>query len=414
MKPTQIYNLFLAFLAPAVIFSDLALYINDKELYPITMKHWTVIMFGAAILLWGLNKKQIIPTLRSPLMRWLGLYFLVVIFGGIISIGFLGNFIEPATTQFNDHFLSILFLFAFIIIVFRESAFHFARKVMVGVLILSVFINIYDFIMLDENQFSFIMGRAAGLYGNPNAAGIALTFGFLVTIGIIPANYKFAFSSWVYLGIILTQSRGSILVFGIIFMILFFRGTYSRKSILLIGSLALSVGIVAGIYLFDKYKDEFLYKMEGMTTMFERFNQLSSLKAQKLEEDPRGDLALYYFDIWTNRALFGYGMGAAYFFADNSPERGSSSHNQFLNLMVDFGLIGFFLIAFFLSSIISYDQQRHWYLECILFIMVFFLFSFTSHNMFDQYNLLFVYAMMGRLVQHKYEYGHAEIRLKLK
>jgi len=77
--------------------------------------------------------------------------------------------------------------------------------------------------------------NAAGFYFNSNLSGIVLCFGFLITVDIIWSNFKLAYALFVFLGIVLTQSRGGITIFAFLLLSTFFRNSYSLKSALIIG-----------------------------------------------------------------------------------------------------------------------------------------------------------------------------------
>lgn len=408
-------NHFLAIAATLLFFSELASYLFNKELLPISLTEWGIFFFAGAFLLLVFNKESINQNLSRSIFKWLFLLGVFVFIYGWYPIAIQGLFPEDATDEMNNYLLTILYLFSFGVILYQESAFLLARKTMVLIAILAVGINIYDFVSLNPAQFSHIIGRAGGLYRDPNNCGIVLTFTFLLTINIIKPSYKFIYALWLFLGIVLTQSRGGILVFLLIFSFYLFNRTFSLRSVLVVGSSFIGIAIILGFSLYESYKNDFLVILHYYDSMFARYHQLLGMETNSIKNDLRADIFMHYWNLWLEQPILGHGLGASVFheyYLDR--EDGTiSSHNQFLTFLVDFGIAGIVLIGTFLGSLLTFKKVLLYYKEAFLFSLVFLLFAFTSHNMFDHYSLLFIYILFGRLLQYKYENGHPMIGINL-
>jgi len=410
-KPTFSYNHFLVILITVLFFSELAPYLYNKDFLSISLKHWAVINVFFAISLLVLNKQSIIPILSQGYFKWLFFFLILTLTWGWFSVALFGWYPEKGVDQFNAHILAILYLFSFAIILNKASAFRIARQLVLWIVILNVGINIYDFVSLNPEQFSHIPGRAAGMYGDPNNSSIVLCFGFVLTIGLVRPALKLPFTLWVFLGIILTQSRGGILVFLLIFSYYYFKKEYSRKSILKLGFIMLIVGTLITTYFLDTFQNEGQQLINNFDNLIERYDRVMNMIEGNSMTDVRVIVFQEYLEHWMQYPILGNGMGASYFYEIKELTHTISSHNQFLNLMVDFGIFGFILLIVFLWVLLTYNQVFLFYPEGLLFLLLFLLFAFTSHNMLDHYSLLFIYPMFGRLLQLKYEKGDPMLKL---
>lgn len=221
MSFAKVYNYFLVILIVFFFFSEAALYLYEKDLSPLSLVHWAIILLSFSIPLLIIDRSILPSILKSSLFSWLCLLCFVTFFWGCYEMGIASNFGEDGIEQINRNILACLYIFAFMIILHRIEAFWFAHRLIVLVVILSVGINIFDFISLDKEQFCPIYGRAAGFYYNPAICCTALTFGYIFSMMLLRDTLKFIFTIWVFIGIGLTQSRGGIAIFSII-VILFF------------------------------------------------------------------------------------------------------------------------------------------------------------------------------------------------
>lgn len=393
------YNHFLVLLAVFFIYSNLAHYVLSKDIVGVSLLHWGGLFFVGSLGLLLFTKQW--ECLDNSYLKWAIGFFMVTMIYGWFSVGLWGWYPERGEEEILMNILTIIYLFSFCVILHRTSAFELARKLVLVILLISVVINIYDFVTMDKNQFCKIIGRAAGLYKDPNNCGIVMIFGFILSIGIVPKSFRMLFTSFVLVGIMLTQSRGAILVFLLVVLILMAQDEYSRKYIasFLVG---LSLFGLVGISLLSEDSKSTVYRFtENASTILDRFENLQSSSSKS--RDNRLIVFQHYVSLWADSPLIGMGLGAAQY---NKMREGTnhfiSSHNQFLDLMVDFGLIGFFLLISLLGALLSFSRRVLFSREGSLFTLVFLLFTFTSHMMLEHYAMLFCYAMFYRLFLYEF------------
>ncbi len=412
LKPIILFNHFLAVLVVLLFFSESASYLYHIKVMPISMTNWAFVLLANALLLLVLSENLLKTCFSRPIFKWLLAFLIVNCIWAWYPAAVAGNFQQQTIDQFNRCLLLVIYMFSFGIIFSRESAFVIARQTAFLVTIITVGINIFDFISLNPAQFSHIIGRAAGCFKDPNNCAIVLTFAFILTIGIVRPSLKFIYTLWVFLGIILTQSRGGILVFSLLFLLYLYNQTYSKKSILLVGSVFTALLVVVGFTLFDSIKADLFKAMNSFENIFLRYNQLLTMHTESFGTDTRAQILSYYMNLWAQKPILGHGLGAANYYLFDEGNHSVSSHNQFLFFMVELGLIGFPLLMVFLKSLVTYKQVFLCYKEALAFILVFLLFSFTSHVLFNLYSLFFLYIMFTRFLQYKYENQHPMFRIK--
>src|SRR5262249_42571553 len=119
-----------------------------------------------------------------------------------------------------------------------------ARLAIVIATIAGVLLNIYD--LMNPGIFSNIPGRAAGLYVQPNGAGMALVFGCIAGLPCLRRSWSreaFLFASLV--GVLTTFSRMSIIAFILLLIIAAFAGAISptRVALAICGAVVLTVSL---------------------------------------------------------------------------------------------------------------------------------------------------------------------------
>lgn len=183
------------------------------------------------------------------------------------------------------------------------------------------------------------------------------------------------------------------------------RGAFTKKSILLIGTTFLLLLGVVGGNMYEQNKNQFLSKLQSFNTMFERYDQLMNPNIKHLKDDSRTQILIFYIDLWLQKPILGYGIGANYYYKQNdggSNKHQISSHNQLVNTMVDFGLFGLLLYITFCLSLISYNTKLLLLEWNIFLLLAFLLYSFVSHTLLRDFNMFFVYAFIARLNQYAF------------
>lgn len=185
------------------------------------------------------------------------------------------------------------------------------------------YVNIYH---------NFIFLRASGFINDPNTAAIYLLAGFVLLQSTKVKRLKTAGILFILLAIFLTFSRGAILalvLYEFIYKIVFSRFiiNISISRMHFIGQL-LIIGLITFV---------------GAIIFIFRENEI-------------GDISNNRFEIWSNtidlilqQPLFGWGFGGYQLL-------GVASHNLFLEILLNTGLIGFMLFIFMIY--LSFPQKE--------------------------------------------------------
>ncbi len=401
-KIVKVLNQLMVVMIGLMFYSAIFDYIAHKEYIPIQLKHFMVVVIAMAVLILALDGPNRQRNLARPIFKWLALYWVVSLIWGGASIAISGTFGEAAIDQFKQNTLTFFYFSSFCILLYERSSFQVARKLVIYVAIFSVGVNIYDFISFDVKEFSIIPGRAAGFYLNANKSGIVLCFAYLMTIDLVRSYWKPVYTIWLFLGIVLTQSRGSIGMYSFLVLATLMRGRYTLPSLLAFGTVVGISVFIAFNYLLKDYQKDLLKYADSFNNIIERVDNVMAGSSGSVKEG-RVMILYYYVNLYKEKPITGHGMGASLGNEVLTHTGPISSHNLFLNLMVDYGIMGGILILLFVWSIVSYNGHYLYYWEGVFFPIMFLAFAFTSHNLFDYTCHYYIYALYGRLIHMRYE-----------
>lgn len=267
-------------------------------------------------------------------------------------------------------------------------------------------------------------GRGFGIYGQPNRTGLAIVILFFIWVsGYTPRFYflkPLAFVA-IILPLVLTGSRGSLLIalicFGIYFLIDIRRGQTVESFI---GQKVLSVFVVVGILAFSWL---FAFSSGLLTAdriqnsaffgLFERSLSMFSDRAVTFEEDASVQGRLYiaqvYFSAVLERPFHGHGLFSVQYgrFVGQLP---MAAHNTFLHNAYEFGLfhvIGMIALYFYCGLLFyRMPRTRSANLRPIglgICFTAFILFHFHTNTIFDsRYSVLLFGIMLGVLLNDRY------------
>jgi hypothetical protein len=174
---------------------------------------------------------------------------------------------------------------------------------------------------------------------------------------------------------LLTQSRAALLFLTmyVLYKLIVLRNFNFLISIVFFGLVAISVA--------------YYFELEILQQLIEKFTS----RADSNEDSARERVYLigYSIDSFFNAPIFGNGIR----YVANTAGNGNSSHNQILEVLTNFGLIGFFMVsALYLTF---YHKNSLVYLILCIFPTLFF-----SHNFFEnsayQITLAFVYTLNSK------------------
>ncbi|CAM4236277.1 O-antigen ligase family protein [Lacicoccus alkaliphilus] len=290
-------------------------------------------------------------------------FFIYLIFGGI-----KGDY--QSVLNLTSYFLSILIFVIGLTLVINKSTFNGMIEVTIISIISMCLITFNQWLFLDipvgeVNNFH----RASGVFGNPNILAQNL---LLLTPAVFKElkNYKFFSISVLLLTfttIILTQSRGSLLIFlGIILLfVLLSKGFNIYTKILSFISV-----VILSIIIFVNFDENY----------FERFGIGSNSRIE----------ALYVGMENFVDSFFGVGIGNT---ANNY--LGLSSHNNFIHILSEVGVTGLILLILIMvyiiyAWIISFKKRRNF---TFFFLPIIVGVSFFTHNLLTNYLIYFGFAL---------------------
>lgn len=176
------------------------------------------------------------------------------------------------------------------------------------------------------------IGRAAAIFVNPNSAAAALCAALLLNFWHLRGAWRWTFLAWISCGILLTGSRGAIVSLPIVFVLMALLGRMSGqvflKSLLVVCTLA-SCAWLALPYVAD-------YIGIQPTYVTDRFIALmDSSQGADFSSNEREYLAGKGIDKYLTSPVVGSGVGSTELWVERT-----STHNMFIQLLSDFGVIG--------------------------------------------------------------------------
>jgi hypothetical protein len=219
-----------------------------------------------------------------------------------------------------------------------------------------------------------LLARPGGFMNSNMTAALALMWLFMALESKIKSSILIKVSAFILALVIclLTQSRAALLFLAIyvLYKLIVLRNFNVFISIVFFGIVTISVA--------------YYLELEVLQQLIEKFTS----RADKNDDSARERLYLigYSIDSFFNEPIFGNGLR----YVAKTAGNGNSSHNQILEVLSSFGLIGFFMmIVLYLTF---YHRNSFLYISlCILPTLIF------SHNFFEnsayQIALAFVYTL---------------------
>nr|WP_246504977.1 O-antigen ligase family protein [Microvirga antarctica] len=225
-------------------------------------------------------------------------------------------------------------------------------------------------------------GRATGLFGSPNDAGVAALY-CLVLIAAYPAKSRLVTAIHAIIALValaLTFSKAGILCLGL--LTLFILVERRSLKLILLAILAFAIAGIALQYLFDH--DLFGLSREQR----ERIADVLNLAGGEVTtRATTGRTILWETGIWRIEDQLPSGSGLGSFHSLEGGSRGSVEvwlgvHNTFLMIIGEAGLIPFVIFMTFLARLFIIGVQAKDRLVAVGFGVVFMVDMFSSHSSF--------------------------------
>lgn len=366
----------LAAAAVLILYSNIAVFLRLKGLSPIAPAVYVVAigLLAAPVVAMVGNTWQVV---WSPLSGWLAAYF------ALTAICFAATVITPGATEILFVMLQGMAYLAMALFLFADPlALRAARQGLIWCILGGVTLNIIDF--THPLVFSPLIGRAAGLYLNPNISAIALTLGMIAAIDEVRARYRTVFVLLVGVGVLLTLSRGGAAGFGVALLGLFLAGRLRWPRLVMAGVL-LFLAVWGGILLAgaEETVAAGLQQLQG--------EQMGRLTGQVTDfgTKVRLDVARAGWSEFTSSPLLGAGIGRTFLWA-----LPGSTHNMYLRGLAEMGILGGFAFpAAGLCAILGLPGDRKALGR--VFLAVWLVLGMASHNMLEERPELTVLAMLA-------------------
>jgi len=293
---------------------------------------------------------------------------------------------EKVLQELDTRLLSVLFMLILLCIFSRDDVQFWARGAVLGGVLLAVGFNVFE--LFSPMAFSEVMGRSAGLYINPNQSAAALILGMIMTVGLLPHRYRMLFVVIVGLGVFLTFSRLVMIGWVLTAAVFIKTGQLNLRRSLLVGCAMLAIAFAATIWQWDKIQ----YRLEDLGVLnknvLARIDWFNSPDASDMSTTERKEVAEFGWEMFSGSPVIGNGLGASVNWA-----REKSSHNEYLNMMVDHGIIGVFFLPLLVLAIQwrARGEARQIGFSLALFVLYF---GFFSHNILTERYMLMIFVLL--------------------
>jgi O-antigen ligase len=263
----------------------------------------------------------------------------------------------------------VLLLVMFTLIYQAPEAFELTTKLLVPLTLASTAVNLVEFAVAGV-EFSSVVGRSAGLYGDANLSGTMLVAGMLLSTLRLPSRLRIPYCLLIGIGVLVTFSRSALLLWTAAFigMLAFGWLTVYRKAAVM-GAI---IGIAMAAHAMNTGGWISAFEMAGAGGLLTKNTRArigdSFLDQQDFSKVEREAVALRAFDEWSRAPLLGNGIG----YSGRYPIR---SHNQYLDVASDLGIIGLTAVMALLALLWRSGTEVG-----ILFGNHLFLSNFFSHN----------------------------------
>ena len=146
---------------------------------------------------------------HNPIFWWAIIYIVLSLLFYVFSSASQNN----AFQQIKYNFLIFLTLLIGVIL-FEKKHIGMVQTLLIIAVLLGIILNFYEF--FNPLSFSVNIGRAAGMYLNPNVSALALLVGLVFCIDRIGVKWRSFFIGLVGLAVIITFSRAGLLTFWMI------------------------------------------------------------------------------------------------------------------------------------------------------------------------------------------------------
>ena len=335
-------------------FSNAQSYLFIVGLSPIKPLYWYIFTLSVGSMFLLFNKKIV-----EKSTNYHNVFTWSVLYAAMLLVSFIA--ISPADDYALQSLISsieALLLMIMFALFFRDPRIAtYASYAVVAVVLFSVFMNYVDFFHLlgGKIKFSIVLGRAAGLYIDSNVSAHEIVVGMVLSVFVLPRKLRWWYCLVVATGVLLTFSRGGIVLWMIAVLGLAWANVFvlpRAVSVTTIGAgvVLLTVSLAAGSWLgifesigIDKYLNSNTTARIGKSFL----DQKDYSTRARLYVAERG------LEMTLEKPLFGWGIGTT-----TNPATFISPHNMFIFMGIEYGLAGIIMMSWLIWILWQANNER--------------------------------------------------------
>ena len=369
-----------------VIFSNFPIYFGLFVFPPVVPWHWLAVLFALTFL--ALLRADPARRDRAPV-------FVAVLVGYaclclIWYVGQGGGELEVL----RERLLGLAVCAAsYLVLAMSPAALYAARRALVAMVLFAVAVNAFDithpWLLIPSTSELATVGRAAGFFINPNQAGAALVAGFALSVAVVPRRWRFAYMAVVAIGVGLTFSRAAILGMALVCFALAYRGrTLTLRQIA--SALAVVAVLTWGAWMVVSSELQERFNIDPDVALDRLLWILDPEGRADFSQEERIALLEKGWDQFLTSPALGNGVGSTELW-----EARTSTHNMYIMLASDFGLLGLLAFPCIVLAAIGAGIGR---LSDATVTGLFLLFwGLFSHNILSEYYLLLTLSLVAAL-----------------
>lgn len=313
--------------------------------------------YGVCALILALDPSNATRLVQKRIFKWTVAAFTLFAWGMLVRTFYVpaGIPIYDFVRTFGLQVHAIGFMLACVVIFDHAIVLALVKRGVALMTLLGVALNLYE--LFHPGTFSSAPGRAAGLYIDSNASGMALVLGCLVGLTAIRPRWREIFLLLTFAGVIPTFSREALLAFAIVVAGAALGRAVSLHRLVVGGAVACALFSVL----------ELGNALRGSESWTGANLERLSFTTNDASAQERFQLGHRMLDEFEAAPLFGHGFGTDEYWGD------VQSHDFFLNMLANYGILGVFLIPTLVLSV----RRKSW--DSNVFGLVFLIWSFLLH-----------------------------------
>jgi O-Antigen ligase len=378
------YHCLLSLASIALFFTDLDFYVYWAKVSPLPPITWIYVFAVLALPLMILSPSR---GISKPLLLWIGSYLMIT----VASYVFLSTGNEFEVQELRTRMLSVAFIAVMMVIFSNQSRVHaWVRKLIVIATVIAAINNVLGASVPDLFGDSGVVGRWGGWYVNPTKSGMGLMLGLVFGTEVLVPLLRIPYVMLGGVGILLTFSRGAMLMWILLLVWLLVRGKIPHQQTAgwFLGLILL--GLITGLQ-----GEEIVRGFNLPPQIIERLewfqNPLENKGDAEGSSGARMEVAETAWEMFLQRPLTGYGVGSTVTWSFPI-----STHNMYLSLMADYGLIGVAMLPTLVWSVVWKARGVAKSLSPSLGGSML-IWGIFSHNILDEFYILMSFSLMGAM-----------------